>query len=182
MFSVTVKISGTAEELQRLRKLGDKLNDFSDVYKPLGAELKQYYGGTNGVPGNVFASQGGALGKVWAALSPVYKSWKGKHYPNKGTLQASGKLMQSFRATNTRTTLTIDNTDPKFIFHQLGTGIGSNRSKLSLLGGLARAYTIGGMGRGRGIPARPMLAITPEVETMVKNAIKSGVDEKLKGV
>jgi phage gpG-like protein len=149
MLYVNVKITGTAEEIAKFQKLGDKLLDFTQALTETGTELKTYYSKA------VFGSGGGLTGTKWKSLSPVYAKWKGKHYPNRGILIARGDMQNSFRATSNRSSLTIDNTDKKFEYHQLGT---------------------------RRMPARPMLVVNKDVEEVVERIIEADVEKKLRSV
>jgi hypothetical protein len=77
--------------------------------------------------------------------------------------------------------LFVGNKSDHFIYHQLGTGVGSNRSTVSLLGGLARSYSaFGGGGRGRNLPQRKMIGVNDHVKTLVRNIIKVGVDTRIR--
>lgn len=150
MISYTIKITGTQEEIAKIKKLGDKLLDMSSLLKSAGDDLKTYYSKT------VFGAEGSVedIGR-WQALSPAYKKWKGKHYPNRGILIASGDMQKSFKATNTHNSLTIENTDKKFAWHQLGT---------------------------RRMPARPMLVINSEITRYLAKAIKADVEKKIESL
>lgn len=170
MLHVTVVISGTKEEQAKFKKLGSKLTDFSTAFKSMGDELKNYYGNT------MFNSEGGAGGTKWQDLSPVYKARKGKLYPNKGILTATGTMRKSFRATVTPNSLTIDNTDKKFAWHQNGTGYGGGAVFGIGRGGSAH------IGRGRNLPARPMLVTNEDVKGIVKRVIEDDINQKLESV
>lgn len=176
MLSVTVKVSGTPQEIARLQRLGDKLNDFSSAFTKLGTEMKTYYSSS------VFASGGGLTGKKWQALSPSYKKWKGRHYPNKGVLIASGKMQHSFRASSDRSSLTIDNTDPKFKYHQLGTGFAGAQLSQIMVGRSIIGVGGGGPGRGNNLPARPMLVINGDIKEMVGTVIDEDIKKKIASV
>lgn len=155
MLQVTVKISGDKEEIAAIQKLGDKLTDFTQAMKIIGNDLKNYYGGQDGIPGQVFGSEGGILGERWASLSPVYQTWKGKHYPGKGILVASGELMSNFVATSDKNSVTITNPTKYFEYLQLGT---------------------------RRMRARPMLRVNGDVEKIVGDAIDNDVREKVRSI
>lgn len=146
MLHVTVKITGDKTEIAKLKKLGDKLSNFSSAMRRIGDELKGYYSG------QVFASQGGALGHRWTNLSPVYRSWKSRHYPGRGILIATGHMKSSFQSTSTMNSATISNSASYFKYNQLGT---------------------------HRMPARPMLAINHDVEDVVGHIIKQDVQEKI---
>lgn len=147
--NLTVKITGSKEELARFKKLGDKLTDFSSAMKDVSRELKHYY------EYNVFESQGAVYGKKWAALSPVYKERKGRTHPGAYILVASGAMRGNFQGISTRNSATISNPTSYFGYLQTGT---------------------------RRMPARPMLGINKEVETLVHDIIQEDVHKKLEAV
>jgi phage gpG-like protein len=151
---VTVTITGDAEEIARFQKLGRSLTDYSGAMRSIGKDLKTYYGS------QPFASEGGVLGQTWRELSPVYRKWKGRHYPGKGILVASGGLKSSFRSKTTKNSATIDNTKM----------VGSHN-----------LLDIHQNGRGRN-PKRPVLLVNDDVTAIVHDAIEDDIKRKLKEV
>lgn len=171
MLKVQVVITGNKEEIAKLRKLGDKLTDFSAPLKKIGSELKTYYSQT------AFKAEGSVYGKTWQDLSPRYQIWKRDHIgSNRGILIASGKMQKSFRAVSDKDTLVVDNTDPKFKWHQLGTGYGGGATFGIARGGSAH------IGRGRNLPARPMIGVNTAVLNIIGGIIKADIDNKLESV
>lgn len=146
MAFVELKITGTKEEINKFHSLGEKLTNFSTAMMRIGDELKSYYSG------QVFASEGGAIGQRWAKLSPVYASWKGKHYPGRGILIATGEMQQSFESHATPISVEISNSSNHFKYNQLGT---------------------------RRMPARPMLTIDDHVKDIVEHVINNDIKEKI---
>lgn len=173
---VNVTITGLDEEEARLTALSDGFKDFTGALTGLGASLILFYGD------DVFNSSGQALGETWAPLSTPYDSWKNAHYPGRGVLEREGTMRQSFYSEVTPDTLFIGNSAPYFAFNQLGTGANrGSSSTISFMGGLARSYAIGGEGRGRNLPARPMLGVNSKVEALIQVAIENDIRAKIKG-
>lgn len=143
---VTVTVTGTKDEITRFKKLGDKLTDFSTAMREIKNTLKTYYSKM------VFGSEGAILGDRWAALSPVYRKWKTKHYPGRGILVASGRLERGVRGVSSRNSATIDNPTPYFEYLQLGT---------------------------KRMKPRPMLAVNRDVTDTVGNIIEKDIAGKL---
>lgn len=110
--SIKVKITGTDQELAKLKKLGDGFQDFSVAMKLIGDEVTKYYSG------QVFASQGGIIGERWPALNANYAKSKAKRYPGRGILIATGTMQQSFKSLATAKKVLIYNTAPYFKYHQ----------------------------------------------------------------
>lgn len=156
MLSVTVKITGDKEEIAKLRKLGDKLMDFTSAMRTIGDELKSYYAN------DVFDSRGGVYGTAWVPLSPVYRNWKLKHYRNgSANLRLTGQMQKSFRATTTKNSVVIDNTRI--------TANGRNLLEIHQKG----------LGHN---PVRRVLLINTTVENKVKAIIDKDVHEKINTV
>lgn len=145
---VSVTVTGDKEVITKLRSLGSKLLDFSVAFAVLGRELTDYY------EGKVFSSQGGALGEPWARLSPAYAARKGKMYPGRGTLVATGQMQRSFTTRVTPSTLIIGNDAPYFKYHQ------STEER-------------------NVIPRRAMLGVNSEVKSIVKQIIEQDISTKI---
>lgn len=171
---VVVTVTGLDRAEERLTALGNSLHDFSEVFEGLGKSLILFYGDT------VFNSEGQALGETWTPLSDNYAAWKSKHWPGRGMLEQTGEMRRSFTSDVTPDSLFVSNDDPIFTFHQQGTGANrQSSSTMSFLGGLARSFSIGGMGRGRNLPARPMIGVNATVEGFIRTAIEGGVKAKI---
>lgn len=109
---LTVEITGSDEELAKIRRLGDSFSDFSDAMRTVGDELVKYFSG------QAFASQGGVYGDQWPELNPVYAQQKAKDYPGRPILVKTGEMQQNFVANTNSTSAEITNTSPQFIYHQ----------------------------------------------------------------
>lgn len=110
--SITINISGTQEELNKLAKLKGGLRDFTTAMRTVGDLMVKYYAGKG------YASQGGVFGVVWPSLNPVYARRKAISYPGRGILEASGTMKRSFDATSTSDSVSVTNTAPYAIYHQ----------------------------------------------------------------
>lgn len=145
---VKITISGDKKEIAKFRKLGKSLLNMPDTMKLIGQDLKGYYAG------QVFASQGGALGKKWAPLNAYYAKRKAKKYRGRGILIASGKMQKSFKFKATGSSVEVYNTSPHFVYHQS-----------------ARARTV--------MPYRPMMGINNAVKSTIKERVQEGVNKKI---
>lgn len=67
---------------------------------------------------DVFETEGGAIGAVWAPLSIEYAKQKERNWPGQGILTASGLMRDSFTSIVDSTSLTIGNSAEYFKFHQ----------------------------------------------------------------
>ena len=150
MLQITVKISGTQEVIDKLRRLDDGLMNFSESMAQIGDELKSYFSG------QVFASQGGVLGVRWPTLAAGTILYKRKHYPAYATtpLIRTGGMQESFTADSTGRSVTISNTAPYFKYHQ------SNAPRTK-------------------IPYRPMMGINDDVQTIVHKILQAEVQRKI---
>lgn len=121
--NVTVTITGTQEQLDKLKKLDTGLTDFSSAFNRIGDRVTKYFAG------EAYASQGGVFNAVWAPLSPAYAQRKaigntkrppiGKGaYPGRGILEASGEMRKSFKYESATGGVSITNTAPQAIYHQ----------------------------------------------------------------
>lgn len=172
---ITVRITGLDHAQARLAKLGESLMDFTEAFESLATGLLLFYSQT------VFNSKGQALGTPWAPLKASTQAFKNKNYPGRGPLVRTGTMQDSFNKTVTPHSLFIGNDTEYFRYQQLGTGLNRNASSSSLLGNLARYAAGGGRGggRGRNLPARPMLGINDEVKSMVSAAIRHDIKQKI---
>jgi phage gpG-like protein len=150
MLQISVRVTGTEEVITKLRRLGAGLHDFSEAMALTGTELTGFFSG------QVFASQGGALGVRWPTLAASTVMEKLKHYPAYATtpLIRTGEMQHSFRSTPTPTSVTITNDAPYFKYHQSS----APRHK---------------------IPYRPMMGINGEVQTIVKKIIQADIARKI---
>lgn len=148
--NVQVIISGTEEELSRLSKLKDGLNDFGAALKTIGDQMARYYSSES------FASQGGVFGSAWADLSPIYAKRKGKLFPGRGILVATGNMQDSFTADSDNSSLYVTNTAEYAVYHQST----EPRSKM---------------------PYRPFMAVNDDVKGIVQQVMQDDIQEKLGG-
>lgn len=103
-----------------------------------------------------FASEGRAGGEPWAPLAP--STLRRGRPPGSSILVSSGTLLRSLRDAGAvghleesdGQTLTIGSSLPYALFHQTGTGLGFGQSRLPSL-----------LQRGRGMPMRPIIVLTP---------------------
>ena len=148
---VTVRVRGVTELDRKLKTLGDSLYKFQPAMKQIGTRVGSFYAN------EVFASQGGALGKRWQALAVSTVKDKirdGYRSEVNRPLERTGIMRRSFKATTTQNSVTIENTIPYFKYHQSS----EPRSK---------------------IPYRPMMAINDNVMSIVKEVIEADVRQKL---
>lgn len=171
---ITVHVTGLDNVTGRLAKLGASLHDFTTAFTGLGAKLIQFYGN------DVFNSRGQALGETWAPLSASTRAEKDRDWRGAQDLVRTGAMQRGFYSEIRPTSLFIGNRAPYFPFQQLGTGAQRSSSPtVNFLGGLARAYSIGGMGRGRNLPARQMIGVNARVEGFIKAAINADLKAKI---
>lgn len=113
MLSVTIKISGDKETIAKLGKLGQSFMSFQMAMREIGKELPAYFAG------QVYVSQGGALGEKWEPLKQATKNRKAKMYPGAQPLVATGTMQKSFDAEYPdANSVMIGNTAPYFVYHQ----------------------------------------------------------------
>lgn len=150
MLQVSVRITGTQATIDKLRRLDASLLNFSSAMNEIGTDLKGYFSG------QVFASQGGALGVKWPTLAASTVLYKRKHYPQYATtpLIRTGAMQKSFYSKSTSTSVTVGNNVPGdyFKYHQLGTSR---------------------------MPRRQMIGISDDVQTIVRNVIQADISKKL---
>lgn len=146
---IAVSITGDKQLISKLTALGPKLMEFSVAFGILGKELTNYYAG------KAFVSQGGVYGETWPQLSPVYAANKGKRFPGRGILVATGEMQRSFSFTATPNTLIIGNDAPYFKYHQST----EPRTK---------------------IPRRASLGVNEEIRSIVRTVITEDIKEKIR--
>jgi phage gpG-like protein len=156
---ITVKISGLDGLKDNLTKLAASMHDLFPAMELIGNRVSSYFAG------EVFETQGSALGSQWASLKASTEVQKQAHYPGRGILERTGTLRKSFAYEAGPSQVLIKNTavtrsgQSLFAIHQFGTS--------------------GGRGRGHGIPARPMMGINTHVEGLIAEVIRADIDEKI---
>ncbi len=150
---VIVNISGLKEEIDRFKRMGGELTDFTDAMELLGGELKTFYSK------RVIGSEGGAIGRRWQPLSPAYKRSKRNRFKTSQILVATGTMQDSFRAKSDKRSLKLDNT------------VKTPDGRYNLL-------SIHHEGRGNN-PKRPVMLVTKEVKEIVQHIIEDDIERKL---
>lgn len=90
----------------------DKLVNFGPAFQRTAETLKSIF--TN----DVFRTQGAILNERWSPLSKAYALQKAKKYPGKGTLEASGRMRNSFETEWNSGLAAVGNSAPYFKYHQ----------------------------------------------------------------
>lgn len=149
--AVSVTISGKQETIRKLSKLGQSLILNKPMMESIGKELTAFFSG------QVYASQGGAIGERWPRLSPVYMKQKLKKFPNAAAiLIATGDMQKSYKFEADNNQVTIYNDAPQFPYHQ---------SKQP---------------RKTNLPRRATMAVNPEVKSIIQSVVDAGVSKKIK--
>lgn len=112
---LNVTVLGAPELTARFNRVLARLENLEPEFRQIGEHLTQFF---STAP---FLSRGGVYGSPWADLSPAYKLRKERLFPGKGTLVASGKMMDSFKANVEPFRVTIVNDSHVFEYHQMGT-------------------------------------------------------------
>lgn len=157
---ITVTVTGLDDAQARLGALGDSLHDFTGALTSLGTALLRYYSET------VFVTSGEALGSSWRALKDTTVKEKIRKWPGRGILQRSGAMQEGFYNDITPVSLFISNHVKYFEYNQLGTGEKGDG-------------VVPGVGRGKNLPARPMLGVNSAVESLVTQVIEADVRAKI---
>ncbi|MFD4554411.1 phage virion morphogenesis protein [Streptomyces sp. NPDC058469] len=113
--NVSITITGDKDFQCRLSALGTSINDMPDAMRQIGQYLTAFYAG------EVFASQGGVINKLWPRLSVPYETWKAKNFPGRPPLIRSGVMQNSFKFQSGSNFAIIRNSADYFRYHQLGT-------------------------------------------------------------
>lgn len=150
MLSVSIKISGDKDTLKKINRFRSSLLDFTDAMESIGRESAKYFAG------QVFASQGGILGKLWPTNLAKTIAYKAKHYPQyaTATLIRTGEMKNSFTHEASANKVDITNTAPYFIYHQST----APRTKM---------------------PYRPIMAINSDIESIVKKVLDADIKRKI---
>jgi phage gpG-like protein len=119
-----------------------------------------------------FSSQGAAGGTPWAALAP---STLRRRRAGSAPLNSTGALMASLIDAGSAghveksdgQTLTIGSRLPYATYHQTGTGRG-----------FGQTFVASGRGLGRGMPMRPIIALTGDRRRKWVNFLGQGLEQK----
>ncbi len=88
-FSIRFDVQGERQISRRFLNVSHQLEDLS---VPFNLISKDFYEGQRGT----FEAEGAFEGKSrWAELSPRYKEWKERHYPDRPILVLTGKLREA---------------------------------------------------------------------------------------
>lgn len=105
-------IEGVVELSRRLSGMAVMVEDWSPAFEQAVEDLKQVFSGP------VFDTQGGAVDETWSPLSRAYALRKALEYPDKGILEASGKMRNSFMSKFDASSATLWNAATYFKYHQ----------------------------------------------------------------
>lgn len=147
--SISVTVTGDDTLLNKLENFGAQLVMMEGAMNSIGKELTAFFAN------QVFASQGGILGENWADLSPAYAVWKAKMYPGRPPLVRTGEMQNSFVFESDQSSVTIANNADYFAYHQ------SDQERTSNL------------------PRRTMMAVSPEVNSIIVQIIDADVSNKI---
>jgi phage gpG-like protein len=136
-----ISVSGESELVDKLSTLTGSLLVWPEEMSKTGDLVKAY------LSNQVYASQGTVLGAQWAPLSAAYSAAKVKKYPGKGTLVASGEMMQSYYTVPTDLAVTIMAGVDYAQYHQTGTSKMPQRLLFALndtlIAGIEAIFTAG---------------------------------------
>ena len=101
---VQIKVVGKEETLNKLKKVGVQLDNFSEEFRKSGDFLVNFFSR------DVFTSQGQIIGEPWKQLKPSYEFRKRVKWPGRGPLEQTGTMRKSFKAISSATFLKIPTT------------------------------------------------------------------------
>lgn len=90
MITVNLEITGLEKATSQVDELAEKMKDMSKPLKEAGDYLMEFF------MMDVYGTQGSALGKKWAPLTPKYAAEKFKKWGWRPILVASGKMSESY--------------------------------------------------------------------------------------
>jgi hypothetical protein len=92
MLTLQWSIEGEKQLVRRLRGIREEAVNWQPAFDEASKELQEIFAN------DVFQTQGRAIGqKKWQPLSPAYAARKERLYPNKGILEATGRMRNSFK-------------------------------------------------------------------------------------
>lgn len=105
-------IQGEQALSRRLRITSERVKNWTPAFKDTAIKLKDVFSNES------FRTKGAVIGKPWSPLSRAYAARKAKLYPNKNTLEARGRMRQSFQTLWKADMAQVWNTAPYFAYHQ----------------------------------------------------------------
>jgi phage gpG-like protein len=112
MPTLSLKLYGIRETLQKLQRLDQGLASFKPELKQTGEFLQDYY---IKAP---FETEGTIYGSRWPKLSEPYATEKRKKYIAKPILERTGKMRRAFTHEAADHQLVVSNPVPYFKYHQ----------------------------------------------------------------
>lgn len=150
--AITIHIQGTQTAINRLKALGDSLNNLEPAMKDIGKQFVGYYASIG------ILDRGRPWGTTWPDYSPAYKKWKERHYAGRPMMVVSGTLSDSFKYRADKNSVVITNSAPYFKYHQ------SNKPRKTKL------------------PRREMMGINSPLRRVISQSIKDEINKKLQAV
>lgn len=130
-------LNGIEEYSVRLRRIRDRASNGQTMFRGLVARFKNSEAA-------IFRSEGQALGRRWAPLSPAYAQAKQRDYPGQPILVRTGRLRDSLVNKPTirfrGNTMEIGTNVPYSQYHQNGEGNNPRRKHVGLTIGDASAW------------------------------------------
>lgn len=105
-------IEGEKQVSRKLRGIAESLRDWTPAFQKIAGELRRDFSG------DVFESEGEAIGERWTPLSRAYAERKAVKYPGKGILEATGKMRRAFQSQYDATSARVWNNIAYFKYHQ----------------------------------------------------------------
>lgn len=109
---ITFALEGQLQLSRVLLGISQTARDWTPAFEKSGEDLIEFFSY------DVFESEGQAIAEPWQPLSAQYQKAKERRYPDKGILEATGTMRQSFMSRSDATSLTIWNAAEYFKYHQ----------------------------------------------------------------
>lgn len=149
---VSITVSGDKRVLQKMRRLGSSLYDFSDEMDDIGEQGAKYFSGP------AWLSQGGVFGEKWPALSPRTLRRRRQAVGTRGaqplTTGHPDGMQFSFDYSSGKQVVTIFNNKSYFGYHQ-------------------------STAERRRLPRRQMIGVSSGFRKIVQTVLKEGVRRKI---
>lgn len=107
-----ISIGGQMELSRVLLNISQAVQDWTPAFEQSAEDLVEI------LSYDVFETEGGAIDEEWTPLSLAYAKRKEKLYPDKGILDATGTMRESFLSQSDATSLKIWNAAEYFKYHQ----------------------------------------------------------------